>query len=87
MRLVSQLIKDISRVPQKLLQYFNGTAISTVAIGTYSFVSVIANFVFPVAVEIPQSSDQVRMSLSSQLITDVSRVIQKLLKYFNDTDI
>ena len=27
--LTSQLIKDISRVPQKLLKYFNGTIIST----------------------------------------------------------
>ena len=29
MRLISQLIIDISRVLQKLLKYFNGTAIST----------------------------------------------------------
>ena len=29
MRLISQLIKGISRVPQKLLKYFNGTAILT----------------------------------------------------------
>ena len=29
MRLTSQLIKDISRVLQKLLKYFNGTIIST----------------------------------------------------------
>ena len=28
-RLISQLIKDISRVLQKLLRYFNGTIIST----------------------------------------------------------
>ena len=29
MRLILQLINDISRVLQKLLKYFNGTAIST----------------------------------------------------------
>ena len=29
MRFISQLIKDIPRVLQKLLNYFNGTAIST----------------------------------------------------------
>ena len=29
MRLISQLINSISRVLQKLLKYFNGTAIST----------------------------------------------------------
>ena len=29
MRLISQLINGISRVSQKLLKYFNGTAIST----------------------------------------------------------
>ena len=29
MRLISQLIKGISRVLQKLLKYFNGTIIST----------------------------------------------------------
>ena len=29
MRLISQLINGISRILQKLLQYFNGTAIST----------------------------------------------------------
>ena len=29
MRLISQLVKDISGVLQKFLKYFNGTAIST----------------------------------------------------------
>ena len=29
MRLISQLINDISRVVQKLLKYINGTAVST----------------------------------------------------------
>ena len=30
MKLISQLIKGISRVLQKLLKYFNGTVISTI---------------------------------------------------------
>ena len=29
MRLISQLINGISRIPPKLLRYFNGTSIST----------------------------------------------------------
>ena len=41
MRLISQLIKDISRVLQKLLKYFNDTAILT-------SVSLPATWVFPV---------------------------------------
>ena len=41
MRLISQLIKGISRVLQKLLKYFNGTTILT------SFVLPVAG-VFPV---------------------------------------
>ena len=36
---------------------------------------------------ITQFSDQVRMRLISQLIKGISRVLQKLLKYFNDTAI
>ena len=51
------------------------------------FVPVILNFVAPVAEEITQSSDQVKMILISQLISGISRVLQKLLKYFNDTPI
>ena len=42
MRLISQLIKGISRVLQKLLKYFNGTAILT-------------SFVFPAAEVLLQS--------------------------------
>ena len=41
----------------------------------------------PVAEDITQSADQVRMRLNSQLIKYISRVLQKLLKYFNDTAI
>ena len=37
--------------------------------------------------DITQFADQVRMRLISQLINDISRVLQKLLKYFNGTTI
>ena len=43
----------------------------------------ILNFVAPVAEVITQSSDQSKMRLISQLINSISRVLQKLLKYFN----
>ena len=48
-------------------------------------VSVIANFVSPVAEEITQSADQVKMKLISQPIKGISRVLQKILRYFNGT--
>ena len=48
---------------------------------------IIADFIFPVAEEIIQFSDQVKMRLNSQLINGISTVLQKLLKYFNGTGI
>ena len=44
-------------------------------------------FYFPAPVElvITQSLDHVKIRLTSQLIKCISRVLQKLLKYFNDT--
>ena len=47
--------------------------------GIQSFVSVILNFISPVAEEITQSLNQVKTRLISQLINGISRVIQKLL--------
>ena len=41
----------------------------------------------PVAEEITQSADQVRMKLISQLLKSISRVLQKLLKCFNGTSV
>ena len=41
------------------------------------------NFVSQVAEEITQSSDQVKMRLTSQLINSISIILQDLLKYFN----
>ena len=48
--------------------------------------SVIANSVASVAEEITQFLDQVKIRLISQLIKDILRAIQKLIKYFNGTD-
>ena len=45
--------------------------------------SVILNFVSPVAEEIIQVDEQVKIRLTSQLINGISRVLQKFLKYFN----
>ena len=50
-----------------------------------SFVSFISNFPSPVELVITQSLDQVKIRLTSQLIKRISRVLQKLLKYFHGT--
>ena len=46
---------------------------------------VILNFVSPATEEITQFLDQGKIRLTSQLINSISRVLQKLLKYFNGT--
>ena len=53
--------------------------------GTWSFVSVIGNAVpwFLAILDKTLFTGQVRMILISQLIDDILKVIQKLLKYFN----
>ena len=48
-----------------------------------NYVFKFSNFVFPIAEEITQSSAQVRLRLSLKLIKSISKVFQKLLKYFN----
>ena len=63
------------------------SSVDRVTTETRSFVLVTANFVAPVAAEITQSSDQVRIRLISQLIRNISRVLQKLLQYFDGTSI
>ena len=61
MRLISQLINNISRVLEKLLKYFNGTAILT------SFVEPVAG-VFPVVLVLYlNESDSVILSFGSSL--------------------
>ena len=49
--------------------------------------SVVSNSVIPTAEEITHFLDQVKSRLISQLINGISRVVQKLLKYFNRTAI
>ena len=48
-----------------------------------SFISFISNFPAPVELVITQSLEYVKIRLTSQLINGISRVLQKLLKYFN----
>ena len=50
-----------------------------------SFVSVISNAPADLELAITQVDDHVKMRLISQLINGISRVIKKLLKYFNGT--
>ena len=49
-------------------------------------VTIIINSVASVAEEVAKFLDQVKIRLSSQLINDILRVLQKLIKYFNGTD-
>ena len=49
--------------------------------------SLISNFVISTAEEITHFLYQVKTRLISQLINGISRVLQKLLKYFNGTAI
>ena len=50
-----------------------------------SFVSVIANVPSSLKLVIKQCLDHFKIRLTSQLINGISRVLQKLLKYFNGT--
>ena len=64
---------------------FSLSLVDKVTTGTYNFVSVISNFPSPVELVITQSLDYVKIRLTSQLINGISRVLQKLPKYFNGT--
>ena len=46
-----------------------------------------ANLTASVELVITQVDDHVKMKLTSQLINGISRILQKLLKYFNGTNI
>ena len=61
------------------------SGVDKVTTGTYSFVSVIANFYSPSELVITQSLEHVKRSSTSQIINGISRVLQKLHKYFNGT--
>ena len=67
---------------------FNNSALSfvdKVTTGTNNFVSGISNFASPVELLLTQVDDHVKIKLTSQLIKDISRDLQKLLKNFNGT--
>ena len=64
---------------------FSLSSVDKVTTGTYKFVSVILNFPLPVELVKAQLGDHVKIKLTSQLIYGISRVLQKLLKYFNGT--
>ena len=49
----------------------------------HKFLYQLLHFFFPVAEEITQSVDQVKIRLISQLIKGISRILQILIKYFN----
>ena len=59
--------------------------VDKVTTGRSSFVSVIGKVVTLSPSEIAQFADQVTIRLISQLIKSISRVLQKLLNYFNGT--
>ena len=59
--------------------------VDKVTTGRSSFVSVIGKVVTLSPSEITQFADQVTIRLISQLIKSISRVLQKLLNYFNGT--
>ena len=59
--------------------------IDKVTTRTQSFVPLIENVPAPVEMAITQFTDKARMILISQLISDISGVVQKLCQYFNDT--
>ena len=63
------------------------SSIDKVTTGTKRFCISYCKFVawFSAALDITQFAGQVRMRLISQLINGISRVLQKLLKYFNGT--
>ena len=46
-----------------------------------------ANLTASVELVITQVDDHVKMRLTSQLINGISRILQKLLEYFNGTNI
>ena len=51
--------------------------------GTYSFASFISNVPAPVELVITQVGDHVKTKSTSQLINNILKVLQNLLKYFN----
>ena len=68
----------------------NSSALSwvdKVTTGAQTFISVITNVPAPVQLVKMLLNDQIKMRLALQLISGISRVLQKLLKHFNSTAI
>ena len=61
------------------------SCVDKVTTGTYNFVSVILNIPAPVELVIIQVDDHYKIKLTLQFIKGISRVLQKLLKFFNGT--
>ena len=61
--------------------------VDKVRTGRWSFVSIIANVAALSTAELRQFADQVRRRLTLQLTKGISRVLQKLCKYFKGTAI
>ena len=57
--------------------------VDNVTTGTKVFVSVIASLSAPIELVITQVDDHVKIRLTWQLINGISRVLQKMLEYFN----
>ena len=62
---------------------FSLSSVDKVTIGTKGFVSAIANVVAFALLDSTHLSDQVKIALISKLIKTISRVLRKLLQYFN----
>ena len=65
--------------------FFELSWVDKVTSGTYSFVSFISNVPSSVELVITQSTDHIERRLTLQFINGISRVFQKLLKFFNCT--
>ena len=61
------------------------SCVDKVTTGTYNFVPVTSDAPAPVELVITQVDDHVKIKLISELIKEISRVLQKLLKYFHGT--
>ena len=61
------------------------SSVDKVTTGTKSFVSVMSNFTLPVELIITKVGNQFKIRIIPQLIRRISRILEKLLRYFNST--
>ena len=76
------LILDFSCCSKLVLSW-----IDRITSGMYTFVFIITSVTASVELVMTQLIDQVKMRFILQLIRGISRVLQKILKYFNSTAI